>query len=93
MASGEATSIFQEGVRIPPVKLYEGGKLVQGVQTLLLANMRLPDERLAEGHYKKAKTDGFRFLREVRLAGERIDLALYVAGVMSRGGATTPPSP
>ena len=46
--SGEATSIFQEGVRIPPIKLYEGGKLVQGVQTLLLANMRLPDERLGD---------------------------------------------
>jgi len=46
--SGEATSIFQEGVRIPPVKLYEGGRLVQGVQTLLLANMRLPDERLGD---------------------------------------------
>ena len=46
--SGEATSIFQEGVRIPPVKLYEGGRLVRGVQTLLLANMRLPDERLGD---------------------------------------------
>ena len=27
-----------------------------------------------------------------KLDGEKIDLALYVAGVMSRGGATAPPT-
>jgi len=46
--SGEATNIFQEGVRIPPLKLYEKGKLNQGVQTLVLSNMRIPDERLGD---------------------------------------------
>ena len=43
--SGLCTSIFQEGVRIPPIKLYEDGKLNDGVLKLLLSNMRLPDER------------------------------------------------
>ena len=43
--SGLATSIYQEGVRIPPLKLYERGRLNQGVLKLLLSNMRLPEER------------------------------------------------
>ena len=44
--SGLSTSIYQEGVRIPPVKLYERGKRNEGVMRLLLSNMRLPEERL-----------------------------------------------
>ena len=28
--SGLSTSIYQEGVRIPPIKLYEGGKRNEG---------------------------------------------------------------
>ena len=43
--SGLCTTIFQEGVRIPPIKLYEEGKLNDGVLKLLLSNMRLPEER------------------------------------------------
>jgi N-methylhydantoinase B len=40
-----AKEIIQEGVRIPPVLLYRNGKLEQGVQDILFANMRLPEER------------------------------------------------
>ena len=43
--SGRATTIYQEGVRIPPIKLYERGKPSTGVMRLLFSNMRLPDER------------------------------------------------
>jgi len=43
--SGLATNIYQEGVRIPPIKLYERGKLNKGVMKLLMSNMRLPEER------------------------------------------------
>jgi N-methylhydantoinase B len=43
-----ATSIFQEGVRVPPVRLVRRGELVPDVLALLLANMRKPDERLAD---------------------------------------------
>jgi N-methylhydantoinase B len=41
--TGEAREIFQEGVRIPTVKLYERGKLVQALWEILLFNVRLPD--------------------------------------------------
>lgn len=43
--SGTSTEIFQEGVRIPPIKVYEGGKEVRGVVDLLFANMRVEQER------------------------------------------------
>lgn len=43
--SGLSTNIYQEGVRIPPIKLYEAGRLSRPAMTLLMANMRLPDER------------------------------------------------
>ncbi|MGF7158756.1 N-methylhydantoinase B [Rhodoligotrophos appendicifer] len=46
--SGAAKSIFQEGVRIPPLKLYDRGKLNKGVQDLVLCNMRIPQERLGD---------------------------------------------
>lgn len=43
--SGTATEIFQEGVRIPPIKIYERGKPVHGVMELIFANMRVEQER------------------------------------------------
>ncbi|MCC7039208.1 MAG: hydantoinase B/oxoprolinase family protein [Burkholderiales bacterium] len=43
--SGTSTEIFQEGVRIPPIKIYERGKLVSGVADLMFANMRVEAER------------------------------------------------
>jgi len=43
--SGEATNIFYEGIRIPPLKIYERGELNKAAWTLLMANVRLPEER------------------------------------------------
>ena len=37
-----ADSIFQEGLRIPPVKLYSRGSLVEDIKKMFLANIRLP---------------------------------------------------
>ena len=38
-----ADSIFQEGLRIPPVKLFSAGRLVEDIKKMFLANIRLPD--------------------------------------------------
>ncbi|MGH8264043.1 MAG: hydantoinase B/oxoprolinase family protein [Steroidobacteraceae bacterium] len=38
--------IFQEGIRIPPVRLYREGKLVQDILDLVLLNLQVPRERL-----------------------------------------------
>ncbi|MGE0751754.1 MAG: hydantoinase B/oxoprolinase family protein [Variibacter sp.] len=46
--SGKATEIYQEGIRIPPLKIIEGGKMNAAALDLLLANMRVPEERLGD---------------------------------------------
>lgn len=43
-----AREIFQEGLIIPPVKLFNTGQLNQGVYDLLLANVRTPEERAGD---------------------------------------------
>ncbi len=46
--SGLSTNIYQEGVRIPPIKIYEEGRLNRAAMALLLSNMRLPDDRTGD---------------------------------------------
>ena len=43
--SGLSTNIYQEGVRIPPIKILEQGKVNRAAMALLMANMRVPEER------------------------------------------------
>ena len=40
-----STEIFQEGIIIPPIKLYEGGRLNESILRMILANVRTPVER------------------------------------------------
>jgi N-methylhydantoinase B len=42
---GPAREIFQEGLRIPPVKIFRRGEINQDVMAVLLANVRTPEER------------------------------------------------
>jgi N-methylhydantoinase B len=42
---GICREIYQEGIRIPPIKLIAGGKLQDDVSRLLLNNVRTPEER------------------------------------------------
>src|SRR5271168_1212802 len=42
---GPCREIYQEGLRIPPVKIMCGGKIVADVLALLLNNVRTPEER------------------------------------------------
>jgi N-methylhydantoinase B len=42
---GRADEIYQEGLRIPPVRLMIGGKVNEDVMRLISANVRLPEER------------------------------------------------
>jgi N-methylhydantoinase B len=42
---GMCREIYQEGVRIPPVKLVRGGRMDRDILALLLANVRTPEER------------------------------------------------
>src|SRR4051794_24891324 len=42
---GLCREIYQEGIRIPPIKLYERGRLNRAVFDLILTNVRTPKER------------------------------------------------
>jgi len=42
---GPCREIYQEGFRIPPVKIMRGGKIVPDILALLLNNVRTPEER------------------------------------------------
>ncbi|MCC6532988.1 MAG: hydantoinase B/oxoprolinase family protein [Burkholderiales bacterium] len=48
--SGRATEIFQEGVRIPFIKVYRKGEPVPGIQDLLFANVRGREDREGDFH-------------------------------------------
>ena len=40
--------IYQEGLRIPPIRLYRAGELQEDVQQLILLNCQVPRERLSD---------------------------------------------
>ena len=62
-----STSIFQEGLIIPPVKLVKGGKMERGVLSLFLANVRTPEEREGDISAQLAACEtGIRRLSEMR---------------------------
>jgi N-methylhydantoinase B len=42
---GPASEIFQEGLRIPPIRIVRGGKLDREILNLILLNVRTPQER------------------------------------------------
>jgi len=63
---GLCREIYQEGVRIPPVKLMSAGKIQQDVLALLLNNVRTPEEREGDlGAQLAACHTGAERLREV----------------------------
>ena len=43
-----AREIYQEGLRVPPVRLVDGGSVREDVRSLVLANVRNPRERKAD---------------------------------------------
>jgi len=43
--AADSTEVYQEGLRIPPVRLFRGGEVDGDVMSMVLANVRTPDER------------------------------------------------
>src|SRR5712692_452022 len=72
--SGRATEIFQEGVRIPPIKIADRGRPNQAALDLIFSNMRGPRER---------RGDFQAMLGTCRKASERIE------ELIARYGAAT----
>jgi N-methylhydantoinase B len=63
---GLCREIYQEGIRIPPVKLLQGGKMSRDILALLLNNVRTPEEREGDfGAQIAACHSGAERLREI----------------------------
>jgi N-methylhydantoinase B len=72
--------IFEEGIRIPPLRLYEGGRRVESVIDILLANVRTPREVEGDLDALVAANDaGIRALRRLTRRFGR-DALLATAG-------------
>jgi len=72
---GLGREIYQEGLRIPPVKIMRAGKMQQDVLALLLNNVRTPREREGDlGAQIAACHTGAERLREIcsRYSAERV---------------------
>jgi len=52
--AGDATEIYQEGLRIPPVRLWKEGRLDQDLADIILLNVRTPEERLGDLRAQRA---------------------------------------
>lgn len=70
--SAEPTEIIQEGLRIPPVKLYGGGELNEDILDIILSNVRTQDERRGDLRAQQAanETGRKRFLELVEEYGK-----------------------
>ncbi|MCB0025979.1 MAG: hydantoinase B/oxoprolinase family protein, partial [Caldilinea sp.] len=73
-----STEIYQEGIIVPPVKLYRAGVLNEDVLRLILRNVRTPDERRGDlAAQRAAGAIGARRLRELVAAHGRAEVLAY----------------
>ncbi|HEV3468092.1 MAG TPA: hydantoinase B/oxoprolinase family protein [Pyrinomonadaceae bacterium] len=70
---GLAADVYGEGLRLPPVRLVRGGRVVEDVMRLVLANVRVERERRAdfEAQIGSLKAGAARLLEIVSRAGVR----------------------
>jgi N-methylhydantoinase B len=75
---GPAREIFEEGLRIPPVHLFRRGELNREVMSLILANVRTPEEREGDlaAQIAACRTGHRRLLEVCKKYGER-ELRIY----------------
>ena len=96
---GPCREIYQEGLRIPPVKIMRAGKIVPDILALLLNNVRTPEEREGDlGAQIAACQTGAQRLREVcvrytvsRTQQAAADLLDYSEELMRAFLLTVPP--
>ena len=73
-----STELFQEGIIIPPLKLYQGGELVEPLLDLILRNVRTPDERRGDlAAQRAAHAVGERRLHELAARHGNDELLAY----------------
>ena len=75
---GLAREVYQEGIRIPPVKIYSRGRVVRDVLALILGNVRTAEEREGDLTAQIASCRiGERRLREIVVKYGRREVETY----------------
>lgn len=77
--SGRVKEIIQEGIRIPPTRICEGGQMNQAVLDLLFANMRTPEER--RGDFNAMLGTGRKAAEHIGRLFQRFGGAALLSGV------------
>lgn len=86
--SGQASEIFQEGLRIPFVKVYEAGRPVDALLQLIFANVRVPEEREGDFHAMLACCNtGLRGLAELTQRFGRDGVTRSISALLARSEA------
>ena len=86
--AGGMSEIYQEGLRIPVVKLFRGGELQQDLFDLLLLNVRLPEERRGDYYAQIAACRlGERRLQEICAAYSATTVETAFADIIERTAA------
>jgi N-methylhydantoinase B len=77
--AGGMSEIYQEGLRVPVIKLFRAGELQTDIMELLLLNVRVPDERRGDHNAQIAscKLGARRFAEVVQTHGARPVLAAF----------------
>ena len=70
--SSSMTEIYQEGLRLPVVRLFHGGELVTDMLDVILLNVRLPEER---------RGDYFAQVAACRLGAQRLEALAAASGI------------
>src|SRR5690348_2201038 len=77
--SSDCTSIFQEGIRLPPVRLLDNDQVCEDVLNIILLNSRTPRER--EGDLKAQVATNIVGCRRVQEIFERFGMETTLAGI------------
>src|SRR6056297_1650270 len=65
--SASATAVEQEGLRLPPVRLFKGGEMDPEIYAIICSNIRVADQRIGDVRAQAAALD---------LGADRLDLLL-----------------
>ncbi len=85
-----STELCQEGIIIPPVKLYEAGELSRPLLQLILRNVRTPEEREGDlAAQRAAQKIGERRLLELMEAYGEEEVSLYATRLLAYGERLT----
>lgn len=79
--SAKATEVEQEGLRLPPVKLYKRGVIDDEILSIILSNIRIADQRIGDIRAQAAALEiGERRLKTLldRYGADTVELAIEV---------------